>query len=318
MISRRSFALASGLLLAGHADSQVTHQSTWVVPYSAGSAQDTLARLLSQQHSHDVNAPLVVLNKPGAGGTIASAQVAKSKADGRTLLLAASSHDLAGALVHSLPYHPLNSFRAAAFMGFSEYVLVASADLQAARLDDFVKRIALAPQRYHFASSGQGSATHVGMAAFLARAGLEMTHVPFKGTGEVIQEILAGRIQAAILPTLSLHPFKTDARLRPLALTSLERSAHFPDLPTVGESGYPGFRWISWVGLLAPKGVPDAKIQSIHEAMQSVLADPAVQKRLQSVGIATTHWTPEQFDQLLKTDWSDALTMTRQLQLTAD
>lgn len=318
MISRRRFALGAGLAVSGFTKAKASEILTWVVPYSAGSAQDTLARLLSQQYSHDVNSPIVVLNKPGAAGTIASAHVAKSKADGRTLLLAASSHHLAGALVHSLPYHPLHSFRAAAFMGFSEYVLVASADLQAACLDDFVKRIALAPQRYHFASSGQGSTTHVGMAAFLARAGLEMTHVPFKGTGEVVQEILAGRIQAALLPALSVYPFKSDIRLRQLALTSLERSAHFPDLPTVAESGYPGFRWISWVGLLAPKGVPDAKIQNTHEAMQRVLVDPAVQKRFQSVGIATRRMNPEQFDQLLKTDWSDAVNMTRQLQLKGD
>jgi tripartite-type tricarboxylate transporter receptor subunit TctC len=315
MISRRQLALSTGLVLSGLANAKGAETNHWVVPFPAGSAQDMIGRFLAPYFARSTGNPLIIQNKAGAGGTIGAAHMAKSQPDGRTLLLAASSHHLAGALLPQLPYHPLHSFRAAAFLGFSEFVLVASANMQVASLGDFVKRAAASPGSLNFASSGNGSATHVCMAAFLVRAGLELTHIPFKSTGETVQELLAGRIQAAMLPTLTAHSLQAEARLVSLALTGFERSVHLPQLPTVAEWGYPGFQWISWAGFLAPKAVPDATIQSLHDAMRRVLTDPEVKRQLQAIGVASSHLSPEQFDHFLQTDWAMATAATRQLKL---
>lgn len=315
MISRRRFALAGGLAVSGFSQASGSETVNWVVPFAAGSAQDSLARLLAPTFAQAIGKTLIIQNRAGAGGTIGAAFVAKSPPDGRTLLLAASSHHLAGALMPQLSYHPLNGFRAAAFLGFSEFVLLTSANLQVATLAEFVKCAAATPRVLNFASSGHGSATHVAMATFLDRAGLELTHIPLKSTGETVQELLTGRIHAAMLPTLTAHLLQTESRLVPLALTGFERSIHLPHLPTVAELGYPGFQSTSWAGLLAPKAVPDATVQSLHDIMQSVLTDPMVNRTLLSMGVAATHLSPEQFDRLLATDWSKATSTIRQLKM---
>ena len=315
MISRRQLVFGTSLTLSGLAIAKEAETNHWVVPFSAGSAQDMIARLLAPYFAHSTGKPLIIQNKAGAGGTVGAAHTAKSEPDGRTLLLAASSHHLAGALLPQLPYHPLHSFRAAAFLGFSEFVLVASTNMQVASMSDFVKRAAALPGSLNFASSGNGSATHVAMAAFLARAGLELTHIPFKSTGETVQELLAGRIQVAMLPTLTAYSLQAEPRLVSLALTGFERSVHLPQLPTVAELGYTGFQWLSWAGFLAPKAVPDATIQSLHETMRSVLTDPTFKRQLQAIGVASTHLNLEQFDRLLQTDWDMATASTRRLKL---
>jgi tripartite-type tricarboxylate transporter receptor subunit TctC len=315
MIARRRFAVCAGLLVSGFAKSKAPDTVSWVVPFSAGSAQDAIARLLSPQFTQSIGKNLIIQNKTGAGGSVGASSVAKSPADGRTFLLAASSHHLSGALIPQLPYHPLNSFRAAAFLGFSEFVLVVSATLQVASLGDFVKRAAALPGQMNFASSGNGSATHVAMGTFLVRAGLDMAHIPLKSTAETVQELLAGRIHAAMLPTLTAHSLQAESRLVSLALTNIERSVHLPQLPTVSELGYPGFEWTSWAGFLAPKAVPEAMIQNFHNTMRSVLTDASVKNQLRAIGVSSSHISPEQFDSLLSNHWNKAVDTIRRLKL---
>lgn len=315
MIGRRRLAVCASLLMSGLAKANPSETVSWVVPFSAGSAQDAIARLLSPLFAQSTGKNLIIQNKMGAGGSVGAASVAKSPDDGRTFLLAASSHHLSGALMPQLPYHPLISFRAAAFLGFSEFVLVVSATLQVASLGDFVKRVRASPGQMNFASSGNGSATHVAMATFLVRAGLDMTHIPLKSTGETVKELLAGRIHVAMLPTLTAHALQSESRLVSLALTNIERSIYLPQLPTVSELGYPGFESTSWAGFLAPKAVPDDKIQSFHDSIRSVLTDPSVKNQLRSFGVSSSHISPEQFDRLLSNDWNKAVDMIRRLKL---
>jgi tripartite-type tricarboxylate transporter receptor subunit TctC len=187
--------------------------------------------------------------------------------------------------------------------------------MQVFSMGDFVKRAAASPGSLNFSSSGNGSATHVAMTEFLARAGLELTHIPFKSTGETVQELLAGRIQVAMLPTLTAHSLQAEPRLVSLALTGFERSVHLPQLPTVAELGYSGFQWISWAGFLAPKAVPDATIQSLHDTMRRVLTDPTLKRQLQAIGVTTNQLNPEQFDRFLQTDWDMATASIRRLKL---
>lgn len=302
-------------MAAGAAQAKTASTMTWVVPYSAGSAQDILARLVGEHSGQALGTRVIVLNKPGAGGTLGAAFVAASKPDGNTLLVAAANHHLAGALHAQLSYHPLHSFRGAAFVGHSDYVLLASETMQVSDLSTFVQKVRAQPQHFNFASSGNGSITHVAMAAFLARAGLHMSHIPMKGSGEMLQELLAGRVHAAMFSPVSLQALKASNRLQPLAITSLQRSPLWPQLPTVAESGYAGFQWTSWGGLLAPKDTPEAAIQNIHEALTRVLAESSLQQRLQALGFVCSQLTHAQFDKVRQNDWADSLGLIQQLRL---
>lgn len=289
-----------------------------VVPFSSGSAQDIFARLISEPLSQELHARVAVLNKPGAGGTLGAAFVAQAKPDGQTYLLAASNLHLAGALKKHLPYQPLDSFQGAAFFGYSDYVLIASSDLKTPDLASFIAMVKKHPDEFNYASAGNGSVTHVGMASFLNRAGLNMVHMPLKGTSEIINEVLSGRVQAAMVSTLSIQAYKADQRLKLLAVTHAHRSAQFADLPALAESGLPGFKWTSWAGLLAPAGTPKDKLQELNNAVNKVLSKPQMKKRLEVLGIMLSPLSVDQFDSLLRDDWRQSLGLISQLNITLD
>lgn len=285
---------------------QAAQGNTWtlLVPFAAGSAQDVFARLISDRLGQELNGRVVVVNKPGAGGTIGAAFVAQAKPDGRTLLMGASSLHLAGGLYANLPYHPLNSFQAAGFWGMSSYVLVVSENLPVQDLASFVRHIRSHPDAFNYASSGQGSVTHLGMASFMTRAGMQMVHLPLNGTHEIIREIVSGRVHAAMLPALSIKSYSANPRLRLLAIADAKPSARWPNLPTLHNSGYPGFHWQSWVGLLAPSGTPAVKLQEIDQAVHRVIAAPDMQQRFGKLGIDPQSMPLPEFNELLGDDWS--------------
>lgn len=291
---------------------------TLVVPFSAGSAQDVFSRLISEPLARELHANVIVVNKPGAGGTIASAFVANAKPDGQTYLMAASSHHLAGAMYPGLKYHPLNSFRGAAFFGFSDFVLIASNSLKTPDLASFVARVQANPNALNYASSGHGSTTHVGMASFLQTANLQMTHIPLKGTGEIVNDILAGRVQAALVSLLSVAGYRADPRIQFLATTNSRRAEHLPQVPTFMESGYPKYKWVSWAGLLAPAATPSEKVQEMSRAVDKVLNDPAMKVRFTQLGISPTFSSPAQFDEVLKADWLHSAALIADLKIIPD
>ncbi len=291
---------------------------TLVVPFSAGSAQDMFSRLISEPLARELGANVMVVNKPGAAGTIASAFVANAKPDGQTFLMAASNHHLAGAIYPGLKYHPLNSFRGAALFGYSDFVLITSSSLKTPDLASFVANVRAHPQAYNYASSGHGSTTHVGMASFLKTAQLQMTHIPLKGTGEIINEVVSGRVQAAMVSSLSVSGHRADPRIQILATTHSRRSDFLPNTPTVMESGYPQFRWNSWGGLLAPVATPSDKIQDMRQAVDKVLSDPAMKVRFTQLGITPTFASPNEFDEVLKADWRHSANLIADLKIVPD
>lgn len=291
--------------LAG-ASAQDPRTITLVVPFSAGSAQDVFARMISEPLGLELRARVLVVNKAGAGGTLGAAFVAHAKPDGETLLMAASGHHLSGALYHKLSYHPVSSFRGVAFTGSSDFVLVTPASFQTPDLASFVARVQTHPMAFNFASAGHGSTTHVGMASFLNRAGLKMVHLPLKGTGEIINELLAGRVQAAMVSAFSMQPYKADSRLTILATTDTLRSEQMPELPTMHETGYPHYKWTVWTGLLAPAGTPISVVQNINRAVAKVFEEPQTIARFQQLGLTIRPMPVSQFENLLRDDWRQA------------
>ena len=277
-----------------------------VVPYGAGAVQDTVARAFSNELGQALGASVVVESRAGAGGTIGTAYVAKSAPDGNTLLLAAGSHTLAGHLYSKLPYDPIKDFVGVALLGYAGYVVAAPENLGVNTLAEYIRLIKSKPGQYNYASAGNGSATHLGMAYFLARAGLDMQHIPMKSTGDAVNEVLGARVQGVTSATTGVVGYRNDARIKMLAYTGAHRSKFLPELPTVAESGLPGFKFDAWMGVLAPAGLPRAELERLNSAVQKVLADPVVQERFVRIGIENTSATPDEFQKILRADWDSA------------
>ncbi|MDM0019988.1 tripartite tricarboxylate transporter substrate-binding protein [Variovorax saccharolyticus] len=304
-LTRRSVtAAAAGLALAAALPVRAQQRVIRiVVPFGTGAVQDTVARAFNNELGVALNASAIVENRAGAGGTVGAAIVAKAPPDGNTLVLAAASHHIAGFLYSKLPYDPQKDFVGVANLGNAGYVLAVAADLDVANTADFIKLVKANPGKYNYASAGNGSATHLAMASFLAKAGLQMTHIPTKSTGEAVNEVLAGRVQAVISSSIGVIGFQNDARMKLLASTGQTRSPFLPALPTVAESGLPGYAFDSWIGLLAPAGTPKAEVDRLNAATNKVLADPAIQERFKRLGVEPRSQSAEEFQKLLRADW---------------
>jgi tripartite-type tricarboxylate transporter receptor subunit TctC len=274
-----------------------------VVPFGTGAVQDTVARAFNSELGAALNASVIVENRAGAGGTVGASLVAKAPADGNTLILAAASHHIAGHLYSKLPYDPLKDFVGVAEIGSAGYVVVASSDLKVANTAEFIREVKAHPGKYNYASAGNGSATHLAMASFLAKAGLQMTHIPMKSTGEAVNELLAGRVQAVTSSSIGVIGLQSDARIKPLASTGKVRSPFLPNLPTAHESGLPGYEFDSWIGVLAPAGTPAAEVEKLHAAIAKVIAEPGMQERLTRLGIEPRSSSAADFQKLLRADW---------------
>jgi tripartite-type tricarboxylate transporter receptor subunit TctC len=306
---RRLLAAASLAALAGFTATPAAAQRVirMVVPFGPGAVQDTIARTFNAELGQILGATVVVENRPGAGGTIGAGTVAKAPADGNTLVLAAASHTLAGHLYSKLPYDPIKDFTGVAYIGSSGYAIAAPAGLGVNTLADYVKLAKTKPGQFNYASAGNGSATHMGMAYFLAKAGVEMQHVPMKSTGDAVNEVLAGRVQGVTSSLIGLVPFKQDARIKILAYTGTQRSRFFPELPTVAEAGVPDYKFDSWIGVLAPAGLPKAELDRLNAAINKALALPEVQERLTRLGVeAGPAMAADDFQKLLRADYESA------------
>jgi len=282
-----------------------------VVPFGPGAVQDTVARTFSNELGQLLGATVVIDNRAGAGGTVGTAAVAKAAPDGNTLVMAAASHTLAGHMYAKLGYDPIKDFAPVSMLGYSGYVIAAPSSMGVNNLADYIRLVKSKSKQLNYASAGNGSATHLGMASFLAKAGLEMQHIPMKSTGDAVNEVLADRVQGVTGATIGLVGFRQDARIKLLAYTGAKRSKFLPDLPTVSESGLTGFRFDSWFGLLAPAGTPKAEIDKINTAFQKAIADPVVQDRLSRVGLEVVTASPEEFMAILRTDWENAAAIVK-------
>jgi tripartite-type tricarboxylate transporter receptor subunit TctC len=295
-----SFLLASFFLAATAAAQPVTRI---VVPFAPGGVQDILARVIAPDLGAALGRSVIVENRPGAGGTIGAASVAKSAPDGNTLVLAAASHTIAGSLYARLPYHPLDDFTPVAHIGNVDYVVMISAAIPAATVNDFISYIKSNPGKFNYASAGNGSATHLGAAYFASLAGLDLVHIPLKATGEAVNEVLAGRAQLVVAASIGALPFVKDARVRMLGVTGAKRSKFLPQLPAIAES-VPGYEFDSWMGLLGPAGMPKAAAGEINAAMAKLLQDPAVLERLAKQGVEPQAMSADAFSALLRADFA--------------
>lgn len=308
MMDRRDFlstGLATGLAFgAGAARAQAPARLTRiVVPFAPGGVQDILARSMSTELGTALGQTVIVENKPGAGGTVGTGYVAKSAPDSGTMVLAAASHNISGALYTKLSYDPQKDFAPMAHIGTAGYVLMIHPDVPAKTAAEFIRYAKANPGKMNYATAGVGSATHLSMAYFNGLASIDLVHLPLKATGEAINEVISGRAQAVIAASIGALAFAKDSRIRLVGVTSPQRSKYLPDIPTIAENGLPGYQFDSWFGLLGPAGTPAAEINRVNTAVGKLLKDPVILERLDKQGIEPLAMNNADFARLLATDY---------------
>ncbi len=256
-----------------------------IVPVGAGSSTDIVHRLVLEQLAAQLGQPVVVENRLGAGGTIGSAAVAKAQADGYTLLAHGGAHTIAAALYKDLPYHPARDFAAVAPLGISPSVLVVSSEKGMKGVADLVAAARARPQGLNFSSVGIGTATHLSAERFLASAGLQAVHVPFKGGAEATTEVIAGRVDFFFGPVALVLPHIRSGKLTALGVNTDKRSAALPDAPTMREAGIRDAEYPIWFGLFAPAGTPAAIVERLHRETVRALHTPKVRDKLAALGV---------------------------------
>ena len=297
-----SAAAASGVTLASGKLAAQGRTVRVVVPFAAGGVQDILARSISNELRAALGQTVVVENRPGAGGTVGTGAVAKAEADGTVMVLAAASHNIAASLYPRLAYDPLKDFTPLAHIGTASYVLMIHPSIPARTVAEYIAFAKANPGKLNYATAGNGSATHLSMAYFNGLAGIDVVHVPLKATGEAINEVISGRAHAVIAASIGALAFANDSRLRLLGSTSPERSKFLPTLPTIAESGLPGYQFDSWFGLLGPAGIPAAEADRINAAIGQLLRDPAILERLDRQGVEPRAMSNADFARLLAAD----------------
>ncbi len=284
-----------------------TKPITFVVPNPPGGVVDSSARLVSDTVSKILGQPVVIDNKGGASGNIAYGQVARAPKDGYQLLISYSAYHVGNpSLFASMPWKQAD-FVPVALIGAATNVITVNPKLQANNLKDFLAYLKANPGKVNYASQGKGSLSHVGTALFEQTTGTEMTHVPYKGSGQAIQDVLSGQVEVFMTTPPSVIGHIQSGKLKPLAVTSKARHPMLPDVPTTAEAGLPGFELEAWVGLFAPAGTPKDVIDKISAAVQQALETPEVRKRAETLGIEPRYLGPDALAKLVEKDtdyWS--------------
>jgi tripartite-type tricarboxylate transporter receptor subunit TctC len=267
-----------------------------IVPFSPGGAVDGPMRAIAQELGKRLKQQVVIDNRPGAGATIGSEAVAKSPADGYTLLLASQTNAIAASLYPKLSFNPIDDFVAISLLGREPGVLMVHPSMPAKSVAELIALAKSRPGELNYASSGNGSGQHLFAAMFASMAGIKLTHVPYKGSGQATTDLLAGTVPMAIPGTAGMVSHIKAGKLRPLATTGVTRSPQLPEVPTLAESGLAGYSAYVWMGLLAPKGTPAAIVDRLNRELKASLAAPEVKNFMAEAGIEIVGSSPAEFD----------------------
>ena len=293
--------LGLGLASLAIAQSFPDHAITLIVPNPPGGLVDTSARLLSEPLSRVLNETVIVENKPGASGNTAYQFVAKAKPDGYTLLISYSGYHVGNpALMDKLPWDPLKDFAPIALLTVSTNVIAVHPSIPVNNLKELIAYAKANPGKLNYASQGNGSVSHIGTEIFKQATGIEMVHVPYKGSGPAIQDVLAGQVQVFITTPPSVMQHVQSGKLKGLAVTGKTRHPSMPNVPTTSEAGLPGFQLESWVALYAPASTPAPVIAKLSEAVKKSLEQAEVKQRADTAGVELRYLNPQQMDALLK------------------
>jgi tripartite-type tricarboxylate transporter receptor subunit TctC len=287
---------------AARAQDYPTRSVRVVVPFSPGGAVDGPMRLIAQELSKRLGQAVVVENKPGAGATIGTDVVAKSAADGYTLLLASQTNAISATLYSKLPFDPIDDFTPIALIGREPGVVVVNPALPVTTLQQLIAYVKERPGKVDYASSGNGSGQHLFAALLASRTGMKMNHIPYKGSGQATTDLLAGVVSVSIPGTAGMVGHIKAGKLRALAVTGAARSPQLPDVPTVMESGVPNFEAYVWMGLLAPKGTPQPIVERLNREVLAALQEDDVKRYMANAGIEIVGSSPAGFGTFFRSE----------------
>ncbi|WP_260986303.1 Bug family tripartite tricarboxylate transporter substrate binding protein [Bordetella genomosp. 13] len=274
-----------------------------VVPFAAGGSTDLIARKVAEGLGKKLNANVIVENRPGAGGTVGTEYVARQPADGYTILMGSvSTHGSAACVYSKLPYDPIKDFTPLSVVATIPNVLVVNKSVPADNLQQFVALLKKEPEKYSFASNGQGTSNHLAAELFKSTAGVSMVHVPYRGSGPALIDLVGGQVNMMMDVVMTSYPYVKDGKIKALAVTSDKRSAMLPDVPTVAESGYPGYEAMVWFGMLAPARLPEDIRKPLTDALVAVLHGPEMKPYLEAQGAEVSNVAGPAFSDMIKTE----------------
>ncbi|HEX2828123.1 MAG TPA: tripartite tricarboxylate transporter substrate binding protein [Burkholderiales bacterium] len=273
-----------------------------VAPFPPGGGTDFLARLFGQKMSETLSQQVVVDNRGGAGGTIGTDIVAKAPPDGYTIILVSASHAINPGLYPKLPYDSIHDFAPITQIATSPGILVVNPSLPVKTVKELIALARAKPGQINYASAGSGTPPHLAGELFKLMAKIDMVHVPYKGNAPAFTDVIGGQV-SLIFPTMpSAMPFIKSGKLRPIAVTSAKRSPAAPDIPTIAESGLPGYEATSWYGILAPGRTPREIVAKLHEVLVSIIGAPDMKDKLAAQGLDPVGNTPQQFAAMIKAE----------------
>ena len=272
-----------------------------VVPFAPGGGSDFTGRLIATKLTERLGSPFIVENRAGAGGNLGAGEVVKAAADGYTLLLISASYTV-NPSVYKLAFDPVNDITPIIQISGGPYVVAVHPSVKASTLAEFVELAKKQPEKLAYGTSGNGSIMHVASEYFLDAAKIKVLHIPYKGTGPALQDTIGGQVQLVFGAIPATLPHVRAGRLRALAVTTSKRVAAAPDLPTVAESGYPGYEVTNWHGLVGPKGLPKEVVERLNGEINALIQSADMKKHMETEGLEPAGGSPARFGEILKSE----------------
>jgi tripartite-type tricarboxylate transporter receptor subunit TctC len=278
-----------------HAQEYPARTIRLIVPLSAGAGADIVGRIVAQRMSEHWKQPVIVENRPGAGGQIGTSAVVKAEADGHTLLVQSSSHSANPAIYRNLPYDPLKDLIDVAILGKTPYVMVSAGNGPYRSLKMLIDAARARPGELAFSSAGVGTSTHLAAEYLLGLAGVRMIHIPFKGSPDALQDVLGGRSAFYMAPVNVGLGLVKEGKLNPLGVSTKTRAEVLPQVPTLAEQGLPDYEVTLWFGMWAPAGTPAAVVQKLNAAVNAIVGEAQVREQFAKLGLQPSPMKPEEF-----------------------
>ena len=316
---KRVLTAAAMLLIAGAALAQgyPSKPIKFVVPFTAGSATDIVARTVGDAMSKSMGQPILIDNRVGAGGTIAAALVAKSEPDGYTVFVPSSGHVLNPSLYPNLGYDTLKDFTGVTTLAAVPNVLVVNPNRGWKTQADLIAAVKASPGKYNYASAGIGSGTHLNAEIFRLQAGLDALHVPYKGTPDAMTNVIGGSNDWFFAPLAAALPLIRDGKLQALSVSTKVRASTLPQVPTSIEAGLPDSDYTLWVGMIVPSATPAAVVKILHDEALKALATPELKERMAKLGAEAFTMSPDEFNTYIKTEMETAARIVKAANLKA-
>jgi len=303
---------------SAHAGDWPTRPITIIVPFAPGGTTDIVAREVGRKLSEALKQPVIIDNRGGAGGTVGAGSAAKAPPDGCTFFMATIAHAIAPGLYKHLSYDFQRDFDPVGLVATTPNVLIVNPQLPVKSVADLVAYIKANPGKVNFGSAGTGSTEHISGELFRSMTKTQITHIPYKGGAPMMADVIGGQIQMAIETSPSAGPHIRSGRVKALAVTTLKRSPAYPGVPTLNESGLPGYDMTTWYALMAPHGTPAAIVQRASKELAQVLAQPDVMKRFEEQDVSAGHMSPAQLTDFVRTETAKWVKVVKESGVTAE